>query len=314
MNRQRIPSLKLLMGFEAAARHGNFSRAADELHVSQSAISHQVQQLEEEVGQPLFRRVGRGVELTVAGEVLQRTVQRSIDTLRSGLGRISTYLDPGLVVIAAPAEVLHGWLSPRVDDLLAQVPSLCPMLSTDESARFIDETDIDIVIGDRPLQQAGLLEMPLLRDEWVIVASEALAEQLSGSPPEKHAEMTSLICLEESFTRDATASLFRNQLAAFHKHAIYDDERLLLDAALRGRGVACVSRLVADECLRQGRLRILAGYPKIAGHTWWISRVAGVTRSPVVTQVFDWLVATAERMSNMNDVNDTSDAHGSHSP
>lgn len=182
MNRQRIPSLKLLMGFEAAARHGNFSRAADELHVSQSAISHQVQQLEEEVGQPLFRRVGRGVELTVAGEVLQRSVQRSVDTLRSGLGRIATYLDPGLVVIAGPAEVLHGWLSPRIDDLLARVPSLCPMLSTDESARFVDETDIDIAISDRPLQQTGLSQTPLMKDEWVIVADETLARQFADAP------------------------------------------------------------------------------------------------------------------------------------
>lgn len=293
MNRQRIPSLKLLMGFEAAARHGNFSRAADELHVSQSAISHQVQQLEEEVGQPLFRRVGRGVELTVAGEVLQRSVQRGVDTLRSGLGRIATYLDPGLVVIAGPAEVLHGWLSPRIDALFARVPSLCPMLSTDESARFIDETDIDIVIGDRPLQQSGLMEVPFLKDEWVVVASEALAARLADAPPSAHAAHASLICLEESFTRDDTAALFRDQLASLRKRVIYDDERLLLDAALRGRGIACLSRLVADESLRQGRLCVLPGYPSVEGRTWWISRVAGEPRSPVVTEVFDWLVETA---------------------
>ncbi|MCW3686418.1 LysR family transcriptional regulator, partial [Burkholderia cenocepacia] len=61
---QRVPSLKLLTGFEAAARLGNFSRAADELHLSQSAVSHQIQQLETHLGQPLFRRRGRGVELT----------------------------------------------------------------------------------------------------------------------------------------------------------------------------------------------------------------------------------------------------------
>ncbi|VVE54213.1 LysR family transcriptional regulator [Pandoraea anhela] len=295
MTRQRIPSLKLLMGFEAAARHGNFSRAADELHVSQSAISHQVQQLEAEVGQPLFRRVGRGVELTVAGEVLQRSVQRSVDTLRSGLGRIATYLDPGLVVVAGPAQVLHGWLSPRLDDLLARVPALCPMLSTDESARFIDEMDIDIAISDRPLRQTALNEVPWLKDEWVIVAEAGLARRLADVPLVKHPEMAALLCLEESFTLDDTAALFRHQLAPFRKQAIYDDARLLLDAALRGRGIACVSRLVADECLRQARLSILSGYPRIEGRTWWVSRVAGEPRSPVVTAVFDWLIETAGR-------------------
>lgn len=60
----RLPSLRLLAGFEAAARIGSFSRAAESLHLSQSAISHQIQQLEAFVGQPLFHRVGRGVELT----------------------------------------------------------------------------------------------------------------------------------------------------------------------------------------------------------------------------------------------------------
>ncbi|QHE93141.1 LysR family transcriptional regulator [Pandoraea fibrosis] len=294
MAHQRIPSLKLLMGFEAAARHGNFSRAADELHVTQSAISHQVQQLEEEVGQPLFRRVGRGVELTVAGEVLRRSVQRSVGTLRSGLDRIATYLDPGLVVIAAPAELLHGWLSPRIDQLLVRHPALCPMLSTDESARFIDETDIDIAIADRPLQQAGLMEVPFLKDEWVVVANDGLAARLADLPAARHPEHASLICLEESFTRDDTAALFRHQLAPFRKHVIYDDERLLLDAALRGRGIACVSRLVADESLTQGRLRVLADYPRIEGTTWWVSRVAGEPRSPVVTDVFEWLIASAQ--------------------
>jgi DNA-binding transcriptional LysR family regulator len=293
MSHSRIPSLKLLMGFEAAARHGNFSRAADELHISQSAVSHQVQQLEEAIGQPLFRRVGRGVELTVAGEVLQRSVQRSVKTLRSGLGRIATYLDPGLVVIAGPAALLHGWLGPRIESLQADNPALCPMLSTDASARFIDETDIDIALSDRPLQQAGVLEVPFLKDEWVMVANEALAARLANVPLASHAQKAPLICLEESFTRDETAPLFLDLLAPYRKRAIYDDERLLLDAALRGHGIACISRLLADESLRQGTLSVLAGYPRVAGPTWWISRVAGEPRSPAVLQVHDWLMAQA---------------------
>ncbi len=71
MSSTRIPSLKLLTGFEAAARLGSFSRAAEELYLSQSAISHQIHELETQIGQPLFHRIGRGVELTVAGEVLR---------------------------------------------------------------------------------------------------------------------------------------------------------------------------------------------------------------------------------------------------
>jgi LysR family transcriptional regulator, glycine cleavage system transcriptional activator len=77
----RLPSFRSLLGFEAAARLGNYSRAAEELCISQSAISHQMLQLEQQLGQPLFRRKGRGVELTVAGRLLLESVTRSLDVM-----------------------------------------------------------------------------------------------------------------------------------------------------------------------------------------------------------------------------------------
>ncbi|WGS50589.1 LysR family transcriptional regulator [Paraburkholderia sp. D15] len=287
---QRVPSLKLLMGFEAAARLGNFSRAADELHLSQSAVSHQIQQLEEQLGQPLFRRIGRGVELTVAGEVLQRSVQRSMETLRSGLGRIATYLDPGLVVLVCPAPLLHGWLQPRLDRLQATLPDLCPLLSTDESARYVDEIDVDMTIGARPMQQAGLLEVPFLQDEWVTVCGAELAAKLARVPRAKHHLHAGLICLEENLTSESIAPIFRDQLSAYRMNAIYDDQRLVLDAVLRGRGIACLSRLAAQGSIDDGTVTVLAGYPRLPGITWWLSRVAGPLRSPIVEQMVEWLL------------------------
>ncbi|KAB0324829.1 LysR family transcriptional regulator [Janthinobacterium sp. PLB04] len=294
MSEHRIPSLKLLMGFEAAARHGNFSRAADELHVTQSAISHQVQLLEEQVKQPLFRRAGRGVELTVAGEVLLRSVQRSMTVLRSGLGRIATYLDPGLVVLVCPAPLLHGWLQPRLRELETRLPELCLLLSVDESARFVDEIDVDIAIGERPILQPDLQEIPLLRDEWVMVANSELAARLAGVPQDVHHLHADLVCLEESLTGDTTAPLFLGPLARFRKRAIYDDARLLLDATLDGRGIACLPRLLANASLARGQLHVLPAYPRVPGATWWLSGVAEHPRSPIVGQVFDWLRAQGQ--------------------
>ena len=286
----RIPSLRLLSGFEAAARLGNFSRAADELHLSQSAVSHQILQLEEQVGMPLFRRVGRGVELTIAGQVLHRSVLRSLETLRSGLGRIETYLNPGIVTFVCPAPILHGWLQPRLEALQGLIPDLCPVLSVDESARYIDEDDVDITIGSRPLQQAGLLEVPLLQDEWVVVANAEVAHTLAQVSFAQHHQHCALLCLEESLTNDEIAGIFRSELAPFRKAALYDDQRLLLDAVLRGRGVACLSRLLASDDIARGRLVVLPGYARFAGCTWWISRIADQPRSPVVTDVVNWLL------------------------
>ncbi|MFC7094410.1 LysR family transcriptional regulator [Jeongeupia naejangsanensis] len=286
--------MRLLMGFEAAARLGSFSRAAEERYLSQSAISHQIQQLEEQIGQPLFSRVGRGVELTVAGEVLLRSVQLSLNTLRSGLGRVASYLDPGLVVLVCPAPLLQGWLQPRLDKLRHALPALCPLFSTDESARFVDELDVDINIVARPLQQRGLLEAPFLQDEWIVVAEPGLAAQLADRPMAEHARHAELICLEESITHDESAGLFLGPLAGFRKRLVYDDARLLLDGAKRGMGIACISRLLASESLARGELALLPDYPRLPGRQWWLSRVEGETRSPLVRQLFDWLRAEAD--------------------
>jgi LysR family glycine cleavage system transcriptional activator len=291
MSVPRIPSLKLLTGFEAAARHGNFSRAAEELHVSPSAISHQVQELEAQLKQPLFRRLGRGVEANVAGEVLLRSVQRSLAILRSGLSQIGTYLDPGLVVVVCPAPLLLGWLQPRLAALEATLPGLCLLLSTDETARFVDEVDVDLIISNQPLGQPGLRDLPLLQDEWVVLAPAALAAELAALPPEQHPRHADLLCLEESLSDDATAPLLLGQLAAFRKRAIYDDARLLLDATLRGHSIACLPRLLADEALAAGRLRVLDAYPRPLGRRWWLSCVEGEPRSAPVRQVTEWLLA-----------------------
>lgn len=295
MSVNKIPSLKLLAGFEAAARHGNFSRAADELNISQSAISHQVQQLEQQLQQPLFRRVGRGVELNVGGEVLLQTVQRALTVLRSGLGQIATYLDPGLVVLVCPEHIAHGWLQNRLDALQAALPDLCLLVSTDISARFVDEVDVDIHIGARPLQQSGLTESGWLQEEWLVLAASPLADALKAIPCHQQHLHAELHCLEQSLTDQATATLFLNQLSAFRKRAIYDDARLLLDAVLRGRGIACLPNLLAAEALADGRLQALPGYPRTPGTAWWISGAVEQARAPIVREVFHWLQQEAQR-------------------
>lgn len=289
MPKRKLPSLTLLSGFEAAARHGNFSRAADELHLSQSAISHQVQQLEEQLNQPLFRRVGRGVELNVAGETLLSSVQRAMTVLQAGLGQVATYLDPGLVVVNCPEHIAHGWLQARLARLQEHLPDLCLMLSTDMTARFVDEVDVDISISDRPLLQEGLTELPWLQDGWVVVAHAALAGHLNALPASEHHLHAGLLCLEQRLTDEKTAALFLHELHKFRKLALFDDARLLLDAVQRGRGIACLPRLLADEALQDGSLCLLDGYPQITGQTWYLSAMVSEPRADIVMQVFTWL-------------------------
>lgn len=284
-----LPSLKLLIGFEAAARMGNYSRAADELCVSQSAVSHQIAQLERHVGLELFRRKGRGVELTVTGRLLQESVTQAFEVIRGGLDRIATYLEPDLVTIVCPAPVAHGWLQPRLDALTQRFPALQPVISIDETARYVDEMDVDIAITREPLRQPGLREVALLQDALCVVATPALAQaweaQADGA--------TGLLCLESDLTSPLAGPYLRQHFHALHKTAIYDDARLLLDAARRGRGLALVSHLLAHEALASGALVRLPAFSPIGAGSLWMSGVSGTPRSALVGEVFDALVQMA---------------------
>ena len=284
MSNTRLPSFRFLIGFEAAARLGSYSRAADELSISQSAVSHQIAQLEEQVGQPLFRRKGRGVELTVSGRLLLDSVGKSLDQIRNGLDRIETYMDDSLVTLVCPAPIAEGWLQPRLEMLLREHPALCPIISIDETARYIDEMDVDIAITREPLRQRGVFEVPLLEDELVAVVHADSADQVAAG----------LLCLESDLTSDRIGPFIREHFGKLRKRAIYDDPRLLLDAALRGHGVALVSRLLADEALHTGQLQRLLEYPSLSLGTLWISRTEGEPRMPMVRGVFESLVRYAK--------------------
>jgi LysR family glycine cleavage system transcriptional activator len=284
-----LPSLRHLMGFEAAARLGNFSRAAEELHITQSAISHQIQQLEAQLGQAMFHRVGRGVELTVAGEVLLQSVQKSLKNLRHGLNRIDSYLDPGIVVVVAPAAFTQGWLQVKIDRAQDADAELLPVFSTDLSARFIDEEDVDIHISEFPLQQANLHERPLFQDAWIVVAAPSLALELET----KHWTDVKLLCLEKNLSGDGINSLLLEQLDQLHKRAIYDDQRLLVQALKNQRGIACLPYSSVAHELETGQLLHLAQFNISPSHTWWIARMEGETRSPKVRELFDQLCMAA---------------------
>jgi DNA-binding transcriptional LysR family regulator len=173
--------------------------------------------------------------------------------------------------------VASGWLQPRLEGLLQRHPALCPIVSTDETARYVDELDVDIAITREPLRQADVLQVPLLADALVAVRAPG---------PDTG---TGLLCLEEDLTSDRTGPFIRQHLGRLRKTAIYDDARLLLDAALRGRGCAVVSRLLADEALGTGRLQLVEGIPAFALGRLWMSRIAGEPRMALVSEVFEYL-------------------------
>ena len=113
------PPLSTLRGFEAAARLGSFHKAADELHLTQSAISQQIRTLEAYLEQPLFFRSGRSVSLTDAGHDLLSTTQALLQQLSVGIRRLGQYQKPNQLVLNTTPTFARHWLLPRLGDFRA---------------------------------------------------------------------------------------------------------------------------------------------------------------------------------------------------
>lgn len=179
---RNIPPLQYLLGFEAAARLESFSKAAAELGLSASAISHEIRLLEERLGQPLFIRQGRANRLTDAGRDYQRTVMQSLEQLEGGFRRLEPYRKSGSVVIYCESDFASRWLMPRLDDLKRTVPGCEPWIDTSGKVIDFESLEVSIAIVRSRAAAGSLPTQDLFRDVLVPVASAALVTKTLQKP------------------------------------------------------------------------------------------------------------------------------------
>lgn len=147
--KRRLPSLAAMRAFEAAARHLSFSRAASELCVTHGAVSHQVRNLEDQLGFPLFRRLHRRVLLTEAGEALFTKVRAAFDLLETSTEQVVTTYRRRTLVVSCIATFSMRWLMPRLHQFHARHPDIDLRLCAPDSPieRPRDDIDVSIRVG-----------------------------------------------------------------------------------------------------------------------------------------------------------------------
>lgn len=178
MNR---PPLHSLQGFVAAARLGNLSRAAETLHLTVSALSHQIRALEERLDQRLFQRGARGIALTPDGQRLFERVAPALDTIEHALRPYGAKRDQVLTLTVMPSFA-SSWLVPRLARFLAAHPQLeINLQSTSEKVDFERERGVDAGLRFGPGQWPGLEAVHLFDDYITPTASPALLGRL-GRP------------------------------------------------------------------------------------------------------------------------------------
>ena len=153
----RLP-LDPLRTFDLAARHESFSRAARALHLTDSAVSHQMRRLEEAVGFPLFERRGRRVVLTGAGRLFHRTVHDSLETMSAAATLLAARAGElaGPLVIGAPPMFASKWLAPRLAEFARAHPTVdCTVRVLDNDAVATAGVDVGVTFGGGPGQGNG---------------------------------------------------------------------------------------------------------------------------------------------------------------
>jgi LysR family glycine cleavage system transcriptional activator len=251
----RLPPLSALRTFEAAARHLSFTRAAEELHVTQAAVSHQIRALEDHLGVRLFRRLNRRLLLTDEGQLLVPSVRRAFDELVAGVERVRAHGSGGSLSISTTPSIAASWLAGRLGRFQALHPAFeIRLMATPRLVDFARE-GIDCGIrygfGDWPgLQAVRLFEASLLP-----FCSPSL---LDGPHPLRGP--ADLVYHTLLHTLDAMDD-WRLWLRAAGVQGVdpergpkFDSMPLALQAAISGAGVAIGSGALVAEDLAAGRL------------------------------------------------------------
>jgi len=254
MNR-RLPPFAALRAFEVAARHGNFTKAALELSVSPSAISHQVKQLEERLGVCLFYRENGTLELTEPSRVYFAEISQALDLLEIASARIELNLSSKSLTINLFPSLAASWLLRGLNTFHSANPAVEVRLIT--SLKPIDFTGSDIDLAIRYLTEppTGMPYLFLFEEIVFPVCSPSLAAAIGARPMDDALAQETLIYCDTQPEEWPMWWAAQGQPAITPSRQIRVDNRLLaLEAALDGLGIAMARTPYADRDLRAGRL------------------------------------------------------------
>ncbi|RQS30919.1 LysR family transcriptional regulator [Burkholderia sp. Bp8992] len=251
--RRKIPSNSALQAFEAAARHGSFARAADELARTEGAVSRQIGRLEAFLGVTLFERVGNRVRLAPNGTRYAAQVREILDRLeRDSLYLMGQPVEGASIEVAALPTFATRWLIPRLKRFQDRHPNITVHVAERMDPFLLAGSGFDAAIHFEHPAWAGMHLHRLLEEVLVPVCSPALLKEAGAN-----ASLDALPRLHRRQNPDAWQTYAEASGIALTNSAVgprYDLHSMLIEAALAGLGVALVPRLYIGAELEQGRL------------------------------------------------------------
>lgn len=291
---RKLPPLTALRAFEAAARHASFKRAAEELSLSATAISHQVRQLEERLGFALFERRTRQVVLTEAGRRLFPVLRDGFDAIATTIDALTAAPTRPLLTISTTSAFAARWLVPKLGAFAAAQPEIGLRIHASDESVDLRRERVDLAVRYGGGRYPGLRSEPLLPGRFAPVCSPHLALRAIADLP-KHPLIRYAWHLQEADTPDWSRWLREAGIADDDVRGgpLFSDETHAIQAAIAGQGVVLASLpLVADE-LAAGHLIVPFG-PVLEGHSFHLVWAPESESSQVFMRVRDWLRSEAQ--------------------
>jgi LysR family glycine cleavage system transcriptional activator len=292
--RRKIPSLQALACFDAAARHESYTRAAQELALTQSAVSRQIGALEEFLGLALFRRTRHGVALTPAGADYARQIAPRLQALeRDTLEAMSRQGSAGTIALAAVPTFATRWLLPRLPALAAAHPELVVHIETRTRPFLFADTEFDAALYSGTPEQvanwAGTQATLLIEEEVVPVCAPAL---LRGRKRLQARDLAALPLLQQSTRPEAWRQWFEAmdvEAPLALSGPRYELYSMTAAAAAEGLGLALVPRLLIEPELARGELVIACPKPHKSGRAYWLVTPERGEPRPALAAFAAWL-------------------------
>lgn len=285
-------SLDLVEAFVAVARHGNLTRAAERMHVTVSALSHRMRQLEERLDMRLFTRGPRGVSLTLEGQRLFDVVSDPMADIHRALRHFCTRTSDRKLTVSIVPLLANGWLVPRLPCFVGKHPQVNLNLQSSVALVNFEREPVDAALrlgrgGWRNVCSEHLL------DEWVSpVASPDLLERLGG-PRNTVLSRAPLLGDPSDHWTAWFAHYGGGESASFV--AGFDDSEILHHAAVQGLGVALGRTLLARPLIEAGRLVSLSRRRMKAGFGYYLVYPARSRRHRGFQVFRDWLYAQLDK-------------------
>jgi DNA-binding transcriptional LysR family regulator len=300
MDAQRIPrlSLDLLRGFRAAARHLSFTRAAQELFVTQPAISREIRTLEQQLGRPLFRRVNRGLELTKAGEELYRAVDEALDRIDAAALRVAGALRT--LSVTTTVAMASTWLVPRLPRFAQLHPEIDMRVVASNDWIDLERAQIDVAVRFLLVDDPARARDKLFDYHQFPVCSPAVANDLSR-PLRSISDLSRHVLLDFETTVYGRSwhdwerwfdakKIQRAKPARSLTFSHYDQ---VIDAAIKGSGIAVGKLPHLIDHLRDGILVAPLGTAGVARIGGFFIEFNGTAQHDVADAFATWLRAEA---------------------